>query len=394
MPVDFSGIHPILQAAFEISQRNERDKQHKVTNELNQKKFEEEQKQNVETLKIAKDRLKLAEEEQKLQNKLHLWQAEQTIRGQYASGIRTMDYAQEGGPLKTPITSQVVDSPLGQIGLSGLVGRQDIVNNDVQAYKAMTEPTVDRTQQLAQVKSQAQLPAQILKYKEALDLEKLRGTNRLDVADKNAEASKYRADSSFAARIRSAGISAAAHQGAAKNQTGVNRFLSMHDTNPITRRYTVGQEALSFVNSLPNDTKNPADDQGLVYSFAKAMDPDSVVREGEYNTVQKYSQSWLDKFKFNAKRVLNNSEFLTPEARTFMKQTIASKADAASKVYSSYRKSIEHRIDMTTGQQGYGNNILGDVFRADTPAAPAANAAPTEAVDFDFVNGKLVKRGK
>ena len=33
------------------------------------------------------------------------------------------------------------------------------------------------------------------------------------------------------------------------------------------------------------------DDQALIYTFAKVMDPNSVVRESEYQTVQDYSQS-------------------------------------------------------------------------------------------------------
>jgi hypothetical protein len=35
----------------------------------------------------------------------------------------------------------------------------------------------------------------------------------------------------------------------------------------------------------------------MVYAFAKIMDPESVVREGEYETVKKYSQSLLSKWK-------------------------------------------------------------------------------------------------
>ena len=35
------------------------------------------------------------------------------------------------------------------------------------------------------------------------------------------------------------------------------------------------------------------------------MDPDSVVREGEYATVQKYSQTWGQKFGMDVNRILN-----------------------------------------------------------------------------------------
>jgi hypothetical protein len=117
---------------------------------------------------------------------------------------------------------------------------------------------------------------------------------------------------------------------------------------------------LKFVSSLSNDTKSPSDDIGLVYAFAKAMDPESVVREGEYATVQKYSQSWAEKFGFNAKRVVQNSEFLTPEARMKMKATVAAKAKATQEMYKGFRKTITNRIDKFAGES-VGEDLLGDV---------------------------------
>jgi hypothetical protein len=53
---------------------------------------------------------------------------------------------------------------------------------------------------------------------------------------------------------------------------------------PVVRRVQTMAEAVQFINSLDPKTDNPADDQALIYAFAKAMDPESVVREGEYAT--------------------------------------------------------------------------------------------------------------
>ena len=77
-------------------------------------------------------------------------------------------------------------------------------------------------------------------------------------------------------------------------QTRVDAKARGFDALPIVKTTQKMAEAVAFADSLNANTTNPADDQALIYAFAKAMDPDSVVREGEYATVQKYAQSWAE----------------------------------------------------------------------------------------------------
>jgi hypothetical protein len=77
-----------------------------------------------------------------------------------------------------------------------------------------------------------------------------------------------------------------------QQNTRVNQITGQFDNEPIVKNYNIIAEGKAFVDSISNNTQNPADQQGLIYAFAKAMDPNSVVREGEYATVQKYAQSW------------------------------------------------------------------------------------------------------
>ncbi len=143
------------------------------------------------------------------------------------------------------------------------------------------------------------------------------------------------------------------------------------ETLPVVKNTQKISEAVAFVNGLNLNTKNPADDQALIYAFAKAMDPDSVVREGEYATVQKYSQSWLESFGFNAQRVLSNSEFLTPQARTNLKKTILARFNAARGQYDAVRQSYVTKVNKITGQQD------GEEWLTDYGAAfPGASSAP------------------
>lgn len=153
------------------------------------------------------------------------------------------------------------------------------------------------------------------------------------------------------------------------------------ESNRVVLRTQLAAEAVEFADSLNPNTTNPADDQALIYAFAKAMDPDSVVREGEYATVQKYAQSWREQFGFDIQRLFSNTPFLTPQARANMKATIRQKYAASRKQYDNIRRSYADQINRITGQRD------GDAFLIDHAAAfpsvdgskPAAAGAPTGA---------------
>jgi hypothetical protein len=145
---------------------------------------------------------------------------------------------------------------------------------------------------------------------------------------------------------------------------------------PIVKRTQTMAEAASFAQSLDPNTKNPSDDQALIYAFAKAMDPDSVVREGEYATVQNYAQTWAQSFGFRAERIFSNVAFLTPEARANMKATIRSRYTAAKGQYENVRRSYADQINRITGM-GDGADLLTD-YGAAFPATEedASNTGP------------------
>jgi hypothetical protein len=147
-------------------------------------------------------------------------------------------------------------------------------------------------------------------------------------------------------------------------QKRVDALSRGFDSQPIVKTVQKQAEAAAFAGSLDINTKNPADDQALIYSFAKAMDPDSVVREGEYATVQKYAQSWAERFGFDVKRVFSNTAFLTPQARENMKMTIRSKYVAGLSQYNNVRNEYARKISRATGRPGGEDDLIdyGAVF--------------------------------
>lgn len=168
-------------------------------------------------------------------------------------------------------------------------------------------------------------------------------------------------------------------------QRRVNQLADAFRNDPTVKRTNIQAEATAFVDSLDPNSQNPADDQAIIYAFAKAMDPDSVVREGEYAVVQKYAQAWQDNFKFNAIRVLENREFLTPLARANMKATIKKRYLAGRQQYDNIRRQFAKQINQATGERD-GDEYLID-YAAAFPSAgqpPATPAAPRGATSNPF----------
>lgn len=209
------------------------------------------------------------------------------------------------------------------------------------------------------------------------------------VAAENEKRLKQESERAVADRLSREQIAAAnrAQQAAAAAQSGkatktVNQAISVSskfDSNPVVKRFTTIKEASDFASGLDAATKNPGDDQALLYAFAKAMDPDSVVREGEYATVQKYAQSWADNFGFNIQRVYSNSTFLTPEARQNMKNTILAKAKTVEVGYKNIYKETEAKLKAIGEDPGTWLTDYGTVGPA-TPSQPATLVGPSGAV--------------
>lgn len=125
----------------------------------------------------------------------------------------------------------------------------------------------------------------------------------------------------------------------------VNSIANSFDNEPIVKGYNTVQEGFQTIQSIGVNTQSPADDIAFIYAFAKIMDPNSVVREGEYNTIQKYAQTWADNFGFSAKRIFSNTNFLTPDAKQKMLNALQPKVDTITSqyqnVYSEYQRRIE-----------------------------------------------------
>jgi len=132
----------------------------------------------------------------------------------------------------------------------------------------------------------------------------------------------------------------------------VNQIAGAFDNEPIVKAYNVTQEGFQSISRIGVDTKSPADDIAFIYAFAKIMDPNSVVREGEYNTIQKYAQTWADNFGFTAKRIFSNTNFLSTDAKQKMLNALSPKVQAIESQYVNLRNEYQRQMnDAYAGKQ-------------------------------------------
>jgi hypothetical protein len=146
---------------------------------------------------------------------------------------------------------------------------------------------------------------------------------------------------------------------ASSTSTAVRAKVAKFATEPSVQNFATIQEGYNFAQSLANDTQNPADDQALIYSLAKALDPGSVVREGEYATAQKYAQSWVKAYGKGVSQAILGTGFLSQEARENIKKTIETKFNASKKSYDNLYNQYSTGINSLTGR-GDGTSFLTD----------------------------------
>lgn len=141
--------------------------------------------------------------------------------------------------------------------------------------------------------------------------------------------------------------------------TAIRAQVNAFKTEPTVQNFATIQEGYNFASSISNTTKNPADDQALIYSLAKALDPGSVVREGEYATAQKYAQSWIAAFGKSVTQAISGTGFLSTEARENIKKTITSKYQASKKSYDNLYSQYSKGINALSGRDD-GKEFLRD----------------------------------
>lgn len=156
-----------------------------------------------------------------------------------------------------------------------------------------------------------------------------------------------------------------------------NRVFDLSDTfarEPGVKNFNIIQnsaiQSKQVVDRLAGGPGSGADDQRLIYLFAKAQDPDSVVREGEYANAQKFISTLPQAVKAAVSRVIEIDKdgkgfiattptgFLTPEARKLIADALTEQYKGTKTSYDNLRNEYARQINQITGRDGIGEELL------------------------------------
>lgn len=141
-------------------------------------------------------------------------------------------------------------------------------------------------------------------------------------------------------------------------RSAVTTKANQFDGEQLVKNFQVVQEGYNYMTSLDPENLTSTDNQSIIYAFAKIMDPNSVVRESEYDTVQKYAQSLASTYGFNAERILSNTEFLSKEAVQNMINTVQDRYDSSARSYDNLRSEYARTINNLAGGIDIADSIL------------------------------------
>lgn len=138
-------------------------------------------------------------------------------------------------------------------------------------------------------------------------------------------------------------------------------------TSDVVKKYNNIVAASNLIRGVDPFTKNPAEHQAVIYNFAKALDPESVVREGEYATVKKYSQSLINKYGGEIRQAIAGKGFLSAGAIKAIQEATDNRIKAYEPQYTNLKNQTANRINALAGQniadmvlldyeQGYSGN--------------------------------------
>jgi peptidoglycan hydrolase-like protein with peptidoglycan-binding domain len=149
------------------------------------------------------------------------------------------------------------------------------------------------------------------------------------------------------------------------------------DSSEITKRFNSAVEGLNIINGIDPMSLNPADHQAIVYAFAKGLDPDSAVKEGEYETIKKYAQSSIDKYGKEISNAINGTGFLSPAAIQNIQKTMNGALSSRRVAYDNLRKEKGRIIDNIAGIP-VSNEILTDYGGGLIPQTEKTPETPEE----------------
>lgn len=293
---------------------------------------------------------KIMKDEADLQNELADKISDINANPWYSEGVRVKEIQKMQDKYETRLailtnTAQLMDSLYKQ----GLGQVENIVSGaqaDIAAANALAQKQIDAEAKLNE------LDTQVVEA----------GGRKILI---NSKTGKQIADLGAASSGSSGGLSSA------QLNSTINQIVGSFDNEQIVKDYNTVN---GYVNTFDTLGYSASDDQARIYAFAKVMDPNSVVRESEYKTVQEYSQALLQAAGINLARVFTATGALSPDARTAMSKTLHTKLTTQQGLYKNLYNQYQNRIQQASSG---GFNSLPDYSQAFGGTSLSTASQPT-----------------
>lgn len=171
----------------------------------------------------------------------------------------------------------------------------------------------------------------------------------------------------------------------------INKADSLGSSD-IGKKFNATVDAINVINGIDPKSKNPADHQTVVYQFAKSLDPESVVREGEYATIAKYAQSMVSRYKKEITNAIAGTGFLSEKAIKDIQSTMNNNYNSRKPQYDNLKSEIGRVINNIAGAN-VANEILVDYESGLSEASPqttsdsGGDTKVWEGVTYKIING-------
>jgi len=141
-------------------------------------------------------------------------------------------------------------------------------------------------------------------------------------------------------------------------QTKLMSMANDFGSTDIVKKFNATVDGLNLINGIQTNSTNPSDHQTIVYAFAKSLDPESVVREGEYATIKKYAQSLISSYGKEITNALAGTGFLSEKAIENIKKTMNNNYNSRKPAYDNLYKEKARVIDNYAGQPVSGEILI------------------------------------
>lgn len=179
-----------------------------------------------------------------------------------------------------------------------------------------------------------------------------------------------------------AGLSTNAVNTLYKMSDDFNSHPIVKDFNIIQRASSAANNILSDINSRPGKQATAGDDMSLMYLFAKAQDPNSVVRESEYSNVGDYFSSLPQAVQFKLSQIYKSTPDgrLTDTARTNIAHGIQTLYKTNKEQYDNLRSNAVDHMKRVAGKDvssAFLNNYE-DAYKSNNNSGSDSNNAYAE----------------